>query len=142
MTYNPVVTLVDATGLPTQSTPTTLIALPSAAVTAGNTGTSFSTTSIQFLAVDTNVTAFTGGTSPTVQFFVDRLGADGVWYNVWSGQTVGSPAKNTFDLGPGFATNGPPNGSQHAVFTQTARFGWTFVGAPTSITFSASVVGR
>lgn len=141
MTYNPVVTLVDATGLPTQTTATTLMTLPSAARTAAG-EVVFSTTNITYLAVDVTVTAFTGGTTPTAQFSVYRLGADGIWYLVSSLPSVNAPGVVTYDLGPGFTTQGLPNGTQHAVFTQSAKFAWTYTGTPTSVTFSASVVGR
>lgn len=107
-----------------------------------NAGVSFSTAQISYLAVDITVTSFQGGTSPTIQFFVDRLGSDNIWYNVWSSQTTGTAATSSFDLGPGFAASGPPNGSQHAVFTGTARFRWVSTGSPTTVTFSASVIGR
>lgn len=142
MTYNPVMTLVDQNGLPTQSAATTLLVVPSAAYTSANTGTAFSTSNITYLAVDMNVTALTGGTSPAVNFFLQRLGADGVWYLVSSLPAISTVSTVTFDVGPGFASTGLPNGTQHAVFTTQARFGWTFTGAPTSVTFSASVVGR
>ena len=142
MTFNPVITLVDQNGLPTQSAATTLVTVASAAYTAANTGIVFSTSNITYLAVDSNVTALTGGTSPALNLFVDRLGADGVWYLVSSLPAVSTVSVVSFDLGPGFASVGLPNGTQHAVFTQSARLRWTFTGSPTSITFSASVVGR
>lgn len=142
MTFNPVMTLVDSTGTPTQSTPVTLISLPSAARTTPNTGTLFSTASVNYLAVDVTITAFTGGSAPTITFFVNRIGSDGVSYNVWTGAAKNSAGAFSVDLGPGFATAADPNGSQHAVFTAQATFGWTISGNPTSVTFSASVVGR
>lgn len=119
-----------------------LATIPQAAYTAAQSPVTFSTAGITYLAVDTTVVSFQGGTSPTIQFLVDRLGADSVWYNVWSGQTSGSPITQTFDLGPGFATAGPPNGSQHAVFTLQARLRWAYAGSPTTVTFSGSVIGR
>lgn len=115
-----------------------LVNLPPAARTAGA-SIVFSTNQVTYIALDTTVTALTGGTSPTIQFTLDRLGADGVWYNVWTSTTVGSPATNSMDIGPGL-TNAA--GSQHAVFTTQGRFSYIFTGTPTSITFSATLLGR
>lgn len=117
-----------------------LVNLPSQAQTAGS-NVVFSTNQVTYMALDINVTAFTGGTGPTVVFNVDRLGADGVYYNIWN-LSVGSPTTFTFDLGPGFALSAGINGTQHALFTTQGRFRWSFTGAPTSVTFSASILGR
>lgn len=115
-----------------------LVNLPSAARTAGS-NIVFSTNQVTYIALDTSVTAFTGGTGPTIQFTVDRLGADNVWYNIWTSTPVGSPATNSMDIGPGL-TNAA--GTQHAVFTTQGRFSWVYTGSPTSITFSATLLGR
>jgi hypothetical protein len=124
---------------PESAAPQIILTFLSTAQTAGNTGTSFSTSGISSLAIDATVTAFTGGTAPTIAFFIDRLGADGVWYRVWTeGSPLSSPGVVSENIGPGQSgTNGTS-----AVLTGTARFGWVFTGAPTSVTFSASVIGR
>lgn len=119
------------------------ITLASAAQVAGNTGTVFSTAGMSSLAVDVNVTAFTGGTSPTVTFFIDRQGADTQWYRVWSSPAISAAGPFSGNIGPGQAGTATANQSwTSAVLTSTARFGWTITGTPTSVTFSASVVGR
>jgi hypothetical protein len=113
---------------------------PSAAYNAANAGTSFSTAQFSGLAVDVTVSAFTGGTSPSVTFFLDRLGADGVWYRVWTSAALTSAGATSVQIGP------YPSGTGifTAVLTGTARFGWSFGGTvqPTAVTFSASVYGR
>lgn len=122
-----------------------LVALPSAAYVAAGSPIVFSTNQITYIAFDVTVTSFTGGTAPNIQFFIDRLGlADGLWYNIMSTATISTATFNTWDLGPGFASTSPPNGSAHAVFTTQARLRWAFGGtaAPTAVTFSASVIGR
>lgn len=116
----------------------TFITYPSSAETAANTGVSFSTAGVSALAVDVDVTAFTGGTSPTVTFFVDRLGSDNVWYRTWTSSALSSTGPVSEVIGP-YPT---ATGITTAVLTGTARFGWTFSGSPTSVTFSASVIGR
>lgn len=110
----------------------------------------FDTTTLTYLAVDLTITSITGGTSPTIVYFLDRLGGDGNWYNVWPGNTSGQaqgtaglPVAFSVDIIPFGSTNwSPPNGTQHAVLTQQARFRWTTTGSPTAINFSLSIIGR
>lgn len=111
---------------------------PSAAYVAANAGTVFSTTLVSMLAVDITVTSFAGGASPSITFFVDRLGADGVYYRLYTSAAINSASATSVQIGPFPAGTGIVTG----LLTQTARFGWTFAGAPTSVTFSASVIGR
>jgi len=154
MPFNPVFTPVDANGLPYATTATggltatlatseistvaTFLTYLSAAQAVANTGTSFSTANVSSLAVDITVTSFTGGTAPTVTYFVDRLGADGVWYRVWTSAALNTAGATSVQIGPF------PSGATifTAVLTGTARFGWSSTGTPTAITFSASVIGR
>lgn len=113
--------------------------------TAAQSPSTFSTAGVSSLAFDVTVTSFNGGTAPSIQFFIDRLGADGVWYNILQSQTFTAAGTNSADIGPGFSNSfSPPNGVQHAVLTQQARLRWVFAGTaqPTSVVFSASVVGR
>lgn len=122
-----------------------LVGLPSAAYTASNSPITFNTNQVTYIAFDFTVTSFTGGTAPSIQFFIDRQGvADGVWYNVLSTSAITSATFNTWDLGPGFTSAAGPNGSIHAIFTNQGRLRWTFGGsvAPTAVTFSASIIGR
>lgn len=153
MPTNPVFTPVDANGLPLKATSngdgtsslvagspgtSTFITYLSAAQVVTNTGTSFSTASVASLAVDITLASFTGGAAPTVTYFVDRLGADGLWYRVWTSAALNSGGVTSVQIGP-FPSG---TGIFTAVLTGTARFGWTSTGAPTAITFSASVIGR
>lgn len=96
----------------------------------GNSGQigAFNVASIRF---DANVTALTGGASPSVTFAVDILGADGIWYQVWQGTAITTPGTQSQSIGPGLQTN--------QLVPDSIRVRWTFAGAPTSITFSASV---
>lgn len=122
-----------------------LVSLPSSAYTTTGSPIVFSTNQISYLAFDVTVTSFTGGTAPTIQFFIDRLGiADGLWYNIVSSQAFSAAGTNSWDIGPGFPSTSPPNGATHAVLTTQGRFRWVFGGTanPTAVTFSASVIGR
>lgn len=153
MPNNPVFTLVDGSGnvlkamsngdgtanlVAGSAGAATFLTYLSGAQAVSNTGTSFSTGSVSALAVDVTLTSFTGGTSPTVTFFVDRLGADGVWYRIWTSSALNSATAVSVQIGP-FPSG---TGIFTAVLTGTARFGWSSTGTPTAITFSASVIGR
>lgn len=121
----------------------TFLTYLSAAQAAANAGTSFSTAGVASLAVDATVTVFTGGTAPTVTFFIDRLAADNVWYRAWASAAVSAPGTASANIGPGQSGTAPAATSNiTAVLTGTARFGWSYTGTPTSVTFSASVIGR
>lgn len=126
--------------------PTTFLTYPSAAQAVSNAGTSFSTALVQGLALDITLTSFTAGTAPTVTFFVDRFGADGVWYRTYASVALSTASVISAAIGAVSAlttvtatalVEGVP-----AILTSLARFGWSSTGAPTAITFSASVIGR
>lgn len=119
------------------------VQLPSQAQAAGNSET-IATAAFSSLAIDINVTAFTGGTSPSVTFTLARVGSDGVAYPVWSSGAISSASKMSASIGAGFTggTGGQGAGGFPVALTASAIFAWTFAGAPTSVTFSASVVGH
>lgn len=121
-----------------QATASNELVYVSVARTTANAGDSFSTGNFSSLAVDATIASFAGGTSPSITVFVDRFGADAVWYRVWTSAAVSTPGVVSGSIGPGQSGTG----NAAAVLTGTARFGWTLAGAPTSVTFSASVVGR
>lgn len=159
MYIRPVV-LVDASGNPivvnssgsitvtAASTVTLPITFNSGAQAASNTGISFGTTTANSLRVDITLTSFTGGTTPTVTFFVETLGNDGVWYRIWASAAINSATVLSTHISPSSPVSGPTavNSIQvqyvNAVLTGTTRFGWSSTGSPTAITFSASVVCR
>lgn len=124
---------------------TTAYALASAAQAATNTGTSFATTGFGSISLDINLTAFTGGTTPTVTFFVERQGNDGIWYRVWQSASQNAAAKLSVTIGastPTVAAGANVAQGVSAGLTAVARFGWSSTGTPDSVTFSASIVGR
>ncbi len=117
-------------------TPTTILNRASAAATATGDSGSLAVSNVTMLAVDVNVTAITGGTAPTVQFLLDRQGVDNIWHTVWTGSALSAAGTASVSIGPGLPTN--------SVLTRAARLRWVFGGtvAPTSVTFSASIIGR
>lgn len=126
--------------------PSTFLTYVSAAQAVSNAGQSFTTSTVQSLAVDITLTSFTGGTAPAVTYFVDRFGADGVWYRTWTSAALAAAAAVSVAVGAvsavaATATLEPVQGVP-ATLTNLARFGWSSTGAPTAITFSASVIGR
>jgi hypothetical protein len=140
-----VVAMSDGEGNITPGAGTDVYALASAAQAATNAGTSFSTKGFQSLSLDINLASFTGGTTPTVTYFVERQGNDGLWYRIWQSASQSAAAKLSVTIGPNVPTVAAGANVAQGVtagLTSTARFGWSSTGTPTSITFSASIVGR
>lgn len=122
-----------------------LLALASAARDTSTSPQVFSTAEVSMLAFDLNVASFQGGTTPTITFFLDRQDANGGWFQVWTSGALNAATNWGIDLGPGFATfSAPSNLTQHVVLTDSMRLRWVFGGGanPTTVTFSASVIGR
>ncbi len=125
----------------------TLIALPSAAYTGADSPKTCATAGITYGALDLTVTSFTGGSSPTITFWLEREGADTVWYQILTTGAINAATTISVDISPGLNGSyaGPPSSTvQHAVFTASTRLRWALGGsvAPTAVTFSASFIGR
>jgi hypothetical protein len=114
---------------------TTVLNQVSAAQTANGNAAGLAVGPFCELAVDINITA-SSGTSPTIQFFVDRLGADGTTYfTIWSSSVINtSPTVVSTAIGAGL--------SVAQSFGAMARFRWVVTGTTPSFTFSASIVGK
>ncbi len=111
---------------------TNLLVLPSTVNTAGG-SEALAVGQLTQLAVDVNVTA-ASGTSPTLTLFLERQGADGVWYAVWSPTAVTAAGVVSTSVGAGLATAALP--------VPVMRFRWALGGTTPSFTFSASIIGR
>jgi hypothetical protein len=85
------------------------------------------------LAIDFNVTALTGGASPTVTFKISRVGADGILYQLEQAAALSAAGVISYNIGAG-ADNKP--------FGVTIQVDMVVTGAPTSITFSGSIIGK
>lgn len=88
------------------------------------------------IAVDVNITAKTG-TTPTVEFFVDRLGVDSVYYNIYDSGVVSNTAPTTKSdsIGAGLNVN--------KSFAGTIQFRWVIGGSSSpGYTYSVSLQGK
>lgn len=117
-----------------QVTSLVLASAARATYTSGPQSTTTQNGQIQVLAIDINVTALTGGAAPTVTFKLSRVGADGVLYLVWSPAAISAAGVFSTTIGPGCATN-VDLGSAY-------QLDMIVTGAPTSITFSASLQAK
>lgn len=121
---------------PIAEAPVTVLNRASAAEVAGANSGALVTTNVSRIAVDINLTALTGGTAPTVTFFLDRQGLDGIWYQVWSSGAKSTAATISTSVGDGCTVS--------EVIGASVRLRWVFGGTvnPTSVTFSAGILGR
>lgn len=126
--------------------PYTLVSLPTGSYTAGGVQV-FDATYLMHGALDITLTSFTGGSAPSATFSMDRQGADGVWYPVWTSGATNSATVWSIDFCPSITeqTTGnanAPTAAIHVVWTFQGRFRWAFAGNPTSVQFSVSFIGR
>ena len=124
----------------------TLIALPDASRPTGS-AVVVDTTETTYGALDVTLTSFSGGSSPSATFALERQGADGVFYQVWTSGATSTATVWSIDLSPSGSVQtvsnpNSPASAFHCVFTATARFTYAFGGSPTSVRFSASLIGR
>lgn len=104
-------------------------------ILAGNNSAPLNVGNFAELAVDINITN-KQGTSPTIQYFIDRLGVDGIWYPIWQSavQSV-SPAQVSTSVGAGLAIS--------QSFGGTIQFRWGIGGTSTpGWTYSVSLIGK
>jgi hypothetical protein len=86
------------------------------------------------LAIDINITG-NQGSSPTITYYMDRKGADGVYYPIWQSSTITASASISASIGAGLAYS--------QSFGATVRFRWVIGGSSTpGFTFSASLQGK
>lgn len=115
----------------------TILSLPSlarATYTSGQLSTITANGQVEVLAVDINVTLLTGGAAPTVTFKLSRVGADGVLYQVWLPAAISAAGVFSTTIGPGCVVN--------ADLGDLFQLDMIVTGAPTSITFSASLKAK
>ncbi len=121
----------DQSAIPAKVATTALYTLASIA-TSGSTQNSgdLAVASYHEVAIDINTTA-QSGTSPTIQYFFERKGADGIYYVLWQSAVL-TVAANTLStsVGPGLAYN--------QSLGNTDRLRWV-VGGSATPTFTHSL---
>ena len=85
------------------------------------------------LAVDINLTALSGS-SPTLQIFIERKGADDTYYPIWQSVTLSTTTMISTTIGAGMAIA--------QGFGTTIRLRWAPGGTSPSATFSGSIIGK
>ncbi len=116
----------------TQAVATTVLNQASAAQTASGMSATLAAGAYRELLVAVNVSAV-AGTSPTLTLALDSLGADGVWYTLWTSASITAVGQTIASLGVEAATN--------TAFGTNVRLRWTIGGTTPSFTFSASITG-
>ena len=111
---------------------TTILNKASAAHTSSGDFGDLAVSTCRRIAVDINITAVSG-TSPTIQFFIDRKDANGFYYNIWSSNTVSASTPISTTIGAFAAIN--------QALGSTVKLRWTITGTSPNFTFSASVIG-
>lgn len=113
----------------------TVYTQPSLPILAGGNSLPLNVGNFAELAVDINITG-KQGSSPTIQYFIDRLGVDGIWYPIWQSavQSV-SPAQVSTSIGAGLAIS--------QSFGGTIQFRWGIGGSSSpGWTYSVSLIGK
>jgi len=96
---------------------------------------SLSTFAVETVVVGITVTAVSG-TSPTLNAYLEVLGSDNVWYQVWK---TGS---NITAAGQTVAVVGPISSTNPAAWTNSGRLRLEVGGTTPSFTLSATVFGN
>jgi hypothetical protein len=109
---------------------TAFVQQPATVTASGDQATPFEMGVLTTLACDINCTAVAG--AGTLDFYLERLGADGLWYTVWHPTQITGAGATSTSIGPGCTIG--------AVLTSQIRCRWVIGG--TSVTYSASIVAR
>lgn len=104
-------------------------------ITTSNNSGILSVGSFAELAIDINLTS-RQGTSPTIQFFIDRLGVDGIYYPIWQSAVQSTtPAQVSTSIGAGLAISQSSGG--------TVQFRWVIGGSSSpGYVYSVSLIGK
>jgi hypothetical protein len=129
--------LVDSTGRTLTGRSTVAVFTQASAATSGSTQNSGDLTvgSYTEISIDINTTA-QSGTSPTIQYFYERKGADGIYYVLWQSAVL-TAAANTIStsIGAGMAYN--------QSLGVTGRLHWVVGGSATpTYTMSINIYGK
>lgn len=104
-----------------------------AAIVSGDSG-DLPVDSFSELAVDITIGSISGTGPPTIQFFVERKGNNGNYYQLYSSSAVSTSQSISTSIGAGMTIS--------TSFGTTARLRWVITGTTPSFTFSASIIGK
>jgi len=104
-----------------------------AAITVTTTSADLTTGAYKELAIDINISAITG-TTPSYTLGINRKGADGVYYPIYTGTAQTAVGKVSISLGIGASTN--------TAFGSTIQVVETVAGTTPSVTRSVSIIGK
>jgi hypothetical protein len=91
---------------------------------------------VNAVRLDANVSVVTAG---SIQFFVEALGADTIWYTLWAGSAIAAPGQLSVSISPSLPNAAGPPILQGGIVPDIVRVRWVVVTGP--ITFSAQLVG-
>lgn len=111
----------------------TTVYTSSGALTATGDSGDLTVSSYSELSLDCNISAVSGS-SPTLQLFVDRKGADNTYYPIWQSASIGATTKVSTSIGAGLAYN--------QGFGSTIKLRWVIGGSSPSFTASFSIIGK
>ncbi|MCL8207184.1 MAG: hypothetical protein K6V97_03800 [Actinomycetia bacterium] len=112
---------------------TTVYSQANLTLTANGTSGSLAVGTFTELALDIDVTAVSG-TSPTLNFVLNRIGPNGNAYQIWAGAQITATGSQSASIGAGLTTN--------VSFGATVELVWTVGGTSPSFTVTLSIVGK
>lgn len=116
-----------------QSLTSTVLNVASAAITTTTTSADLTVGTYKELAIDVNISAITG-TTPSYTLSVNRKGADGVYYPIYTGTAQTTVGKVSISLGIGAEIN--------KAFGNIIQVVETIAGTTPSVTRSVSIIGK
>ena len=114
-------------------TSATVYSVATTTITANGNSGSLAVGAYRELALDITVSAVSG-TSPTLNFVLNRIGANGNAYAVWTGAQLTAAGVQSASIGAGLAIN--------VSFGATAELVWTVGGTSPSFTVTLSLLGK
>lgn len=111
----------------------TVYSVANDALTANGTSGALAVGAFTELALDIDVTVVSG-TSPTLQFTLNRIGPNGNAFPLWTSAQLTAAGSVSASIGAGLTTN--------VSFGAAVELGWTVGGTSPSFTVTVSLVGK
>jgi hypothetical protein len=114
-----------------------LYALASGAITGPSNSGDINVAGNDAVAVDVSVTSISGSSTPGIEFWWQRKGADGVYYDIYDSGAISAAGTKSATVGKGFSYASTVAIPQS--IGSTGRLRWALTGGASSVTASASV---